>query len=147
MRTARAGQRTGVEQDVPYGNPASRTEAIEVVRAIYDAFAERDVERALQYVDESVEWLPAGTSQLTGRTEPYRGHQGLREYFADTERVWEDLRLFADDIRVAGSGVVVFGHVEGRYDGREMRTNTVWTWQVRDGKAVAMRVSDLGDLG
>jgi hypothetical protein len=130
--------------DVPYGNPASQTAAIAVVRAIYDAFARRDVEAALQHVGPDIEWLPSGTAALTGRREPYRGHEGLREYFADAERVWEDLRLHADDIRVAGGGVVVFGHVEGRVAGREVRTRAVWTWQVRDGLAVAMRVSQLG---
>jgi ketosteroid isomerase-like protein len=133
-----------VEHDVPYGNPAARTEAVGVVRAIYDAFARRDVEAALAYLSPDVEWRPAGTSSLTGRAEPYRGHDGIREYFADAERTLEDLRLFAEDIRVAGGGVVVFGHVEGRVRGEPFRSNVVWTWQVRDGLAVAMRVSTLG---
>ena len=99
---------------------------------------------ALPFVAPDIEWLPSGTAQLTGRTEPYRGHDGVRAYFADIEQVWDDLRLFADDIRVAGTGVVVFGHVEGRHRGTQVSTRALWTWQVRDGVAVSMRVNDLG---
>ena len=133
--------------DVPYGNPAARTEAVAVVRAIYDAFERRDVEAALAFIHPDVEWLPAGTAELTGRTEPYRGHAGIREYFAEVDKTWDDLRLFADDIRVAGVGVVVFGHVEGRVEGRDIRVRALWTWQVRDGVATSMRVNDLGPTG
>ena len=144
MARVRSGQTRGVERDVPYGNPAAMTGSIAVVRAIYDAFERRDVEAALAFIAPDVEWLPAGTAELTGRTEPYRGHEGVREYFAEVQEAWDDLRLFADDIRVAGPGVVVFGHVEGRARGREFRTRALWTWRVENGLAVSMRVNDLG---
>ena len=134
----------GVEMDVPYGNPAAREAEIAPVRAIYAAFARRDVEGALAHIDEAVEFLPAGTSSLVGRTEPYRGHDGVREYFADAARVWDDLTLHAEDFRAAaGGGVVVFGRVEGSTDGRPFEARAIWVWRVRDGKAVSMRVSPL----
>ena len=86
------------------------------VRAIYDAFARRDIEATIPHVaDDCVIDLP-GTAQLAGRTEPYRGPEGLRHYFADAERVWSKLTLHADDIRAAANGVVVFGHVEGLHE-------------------------------
>src|SRR4051812_40264657 len=87
-----------------YGSPASAAAEVAVVRAIYDAFARRDVEAAIELVAEDFEVLPTGTARAVGRTEPYRGRAGLREYLADTERAWQELRLEADDIRaVAGS--------------------------------------------
>ena len=144
MTGVRSGKCSVVERDVPYGNPAATTGSIAVVRAIYDAFTRRDVEAALAFIAPDIEWLPAGTAELTGRTEPYRGHEGVREYFAEVEEAWEDLRLFADDIRVAGPGVVVFGHVEGRAGGRAFSTRVLWTWRVEGGLAVSMRVNDLG---
>ena len=144
MARVRSGQCSVVERDVPYGNPAATTESIAVVRAIYDAFERRDVEAALAYIAPDIEWLPAGTAELTGRTEPYRGHDGVRQYVAEVDEAWDDLRLFADDIRVAGPGVVVFGHVEGRTRGQDVRVRALWTWRVVDGLAVSMRVNDLG---
>ena len=127
-----------------YGNPGGRDVEIETVRAIYDAFARRDIDAALAYISETCEFRPTGTAQRLGRTEPYVGHAGLRDYFADAEQVWEDLVLHADDIRAAAGGVIVFGHVEGRASGEIVRRRTLWSWQVKDGLATAMRVSDLG---
>ncbi len=127
-----------------YGNPAARGEEAATVRAIYDAFARRDLEAALAHIAPDVVFHPVGTASRVGRTEPYRGHDGVREYFADAARVWDDLRITADDIRVAAGGVIAFGHVEGAVDGRPVRTRAIWIWQVRDRLARSMRVNELG---
>ena len=105
----------------------------------------RDVDEALTYTSTSIELMPQGTASRIGRTEPYRGHDGLREYFADAERVWTDLRLTATDYRATAGGVVVFGHVEGEANGERIRRQAVWIWQVRSGLAVSMRVTEIGD--
>ena len=127
-----------------YGNAGTADREVAAVRAIYEAFARRDVEAALPYINEDCVMQPAGTASLIGREGGYRGRDGVREYFADAARVWDELTLHADDIRVAAGGVVVFGHVEGRANGQEFRSQVLWTWQVRDGQAVSMRVSNLG---
>jgi ketosteroid isomerase-like protein len=127
-----------------YGNPGLREE-VETVRAIFEAFERRDVEAALAFVSEELEFLPGGTAARAGRTEPYRGRDGVRQYFADASRVWDDLTIRADDIRAAAGGVVVFGHATGVAGGEPVSRQIVWTWQVRDGKAVSLRVNDLGD--
>ena len=127
-----------------YGNPGERDVEIRTVRAIYDAFARRDVEAALQHISPTCEFRATGTAERLGRTEPYVGHDGLREYFADAERVWEDLVLHAEDIRAAAGGVIVFGHAEGRTGGEVVRQRALWSWQVKDGLATSMRVSVLG---
>jgi ketosteroid isomerase-like protein len=129
-----------------YGDAGTTDREVAAVRAIYDAFERRDVEAALVHVAPDVELLPPGTAAEVGRTEPYRGHDGVRQYFADAARVWDDLRLFATDVRAAGQSVVVFGHVEGLLCGEPVRRRTVWVWQVRDGLAAAMRVNDVGPV-
>jgi ketosteroid isomerase-like protein len=131
---------------VPYGAPAAFAEQVAVVRAIYDGFVRRDLDAILPLIADGCEFLPIGTAQALGRTEPYVGHAGVREYFADAARVWEEFSLHAHDIRAAGSGVVVFGHVRGRTGGQSVRRRVVWVWQVAGGKAVSMRVSDIGEL-
>jgi ketosteroid isomerase-like protein len=127
-----------------YGNPAGLTDDIKVVQAIYTAFAARDLDAALEYIAPDCEIDLRGTAALIGRTEPYRGHDGMRQYFADVERVWEELTLHATDFRAVPGSVIVMGHVEGRTDGRPFRRSAVWTWKVKDAKATQVRVADTG---
>jgi ketosteroid isomerase-like protein len=135
-----------VERPEYYGNPAGITGELEIVRAIYAAFADRDLERALEFVDPDCEIRLEGTMRRTGRLEPYRGHAGMREYFADVGRVWQELEIHADDFRVVPGSVIVMGYVTGRVDGEEIRRAAVWTWRLRDDRAVFMRASDMGEL-
>ena len=129
-----------------YGNPAGLTDEADVVRAIYAAFARRDVDAAVGYLSPDCELDLAGTARLAGRSGPYRGHEGLREYFADVARIWEELVLHTEDIRVIQGSVIVIGHITGRRQGLDVRRSSVWTWRVKDGRATSVKVADLGDL-
>jgi ketosteroid isomerase-like protein len=135
-----------VQGDGQYGNPSARQAEVDVVRAVYAAFARRDLEAALEHLAEGVEFVPAGTASLIGRSAPYTGHDGVREYFADAARMWDDLTLHADDFRVSVGSVVVFGRIEGvvARTGERFEASAVWVWQVRDGKATSMRATSLG---
>ena len=128
-----------------YGNPAGRTQDIDVVRAIYAAFNARDIEAALAYIAPDCELDLRGTAVRIGRTEPYRGPDGLRQYFADVAQTWEELSIHAEDFRAIPGSVIVMGHVDGRLDGEPVRRNAIWTWKVIDGKATHVRVADMGD--
>ncbi len=133
-----------IERPDYYGNPAGVTSDIDVVRGIYAAFAARDIEAATKLLAPDCELHLRGTQNLIGRDEPYRGHAGMREYYADVERTWEELTLFANDFRAIPGAVVVMGHVEGRLNGEPIRRGAVWTWKVEAGKATEVRVADLG---
>jgi ketosteroid isomerase-like protein len=135
-----------VERPDYYGNPAGITSEVDVVRAIYAAFADRDLDRALEHIDPACEIRLEGTMRRAGRLEPYRGHDGMREYFADVGRVWDELDIHADDYRVVPGSVIVMGYVTGRRGEDRIHRAAVWTWRVRDARAVSMRVSDMGDL-
>jgi ketosteroid isomerase-like protein len=129
-----------------YGTPSNAAAEIAVVRALYDAFARRDVEAALPYLAPGFEVLPVGTAELVGRTEPYVGADGLRAYLADVERVWSALELRADDVRAIAGSVVVFGTVRGVRAGSDevVERRLLWTWRLVDGLAVHLRVNDVG---
>ena len=135
-----------MQLDGEYGNPSARQAEVDVVRAVYAAFARRDVEAALEHLDDAIEFVPAGTASLVGRSAPYIGHDGVREYFADAARVWDDLSLHADDFRVTVGSVVVFGRIEGvvAATGKRFEASAVWMWRVHDGKATSMRATSLG---
>jgi ketosteroid isomerase-like protein len=129
-----------------YGNPAGLTDDLEVVKAIYAAFARRDLDGVLPFLAPDCELHAAGTASAAGRSAPYRGHDGVRAYFADAGAVWEELVLHAEDFRVVPGSVIVIGHVTARRGGQDMHRSVVWTWRLRDGLARSVRVSDMGPL-
>ena len=112
---------------------------VKVVEAVFAAFAERDVERALELSDPEIE-LTAVTNDFAGRTESYRGHEGIRQYFRDVAEVWDDLRLTPRDYREVDGQVLVTGRVTARSAARIVDGSTGWIWRVRDGRVVYGRV-------
>ena len=129
-----------------YGNPAGVTDDVAVVRAVYDAFARRDIDGLLAHMAPDCEVHLEGTAGPAGRELPYRGHEGMRLYFADVARVWQDLTLHAEDFRAIPGSVIVMGHVDGIRDGRPMRRAAVWTWRVVDRRVTYVRVADMGEI-
>ena len=112
---------------------------IEVVKATFAAFAERDLDRVLALADPDIEFT-AVTGEHAGRTEPYRGHDGMRQYFRDVAAVWEELRLTPRDFHTSGDRILVTGRVSARSRSRTVTGSTGWIWRVRDGKVTYVRV-------
>lgn len=118
-----------------------------VVRRMFEAFATRDVDRVLSFADPAVTFRAGATAELAGRSEPYRGHEGIRLYFQDVARIWDELRVEPLDFRAVAGSVVIFGRAEGRAAGQEIRTGVIWTWRLRDGLLVAGSVFSTADAG
>jgi ketosteroid isomerase-like protein len=113
---------------------------VTTVKAVYAAFERGDIEAALAYVAPECELRPEGTSAATGRA-VYRGHDGVREYFADVARVWSGgLQLEPVDYRAVAGSVVVFGRVTGAGELGEIDREVVWVWKLRDGLLVSGQV-------
>jgi ketosteroid isomerase-like protein len=127
-----------------YGTHGARDTDVDTVKAIYAAFAVRDLDAMLAHVAADIEVIAVGTARRIGRGEPYRGHDGLREYFADAQRAWDELTIHPEDFRATVDSVVVFGHVDARAGDELLRRRIVWTWKLRGGKVVALRVHDVG---
>jgi ketosteroid isomerase-like protein len=106
----------------------------QIVRALYYAFARRDVEAAIALADPALEFWAQGTNERAGREEPYRGHEGLRQYFADVDEQWDELAVEPDDFRFAGNGVIVFGTARGRAGDDTLEVPVIWVWKLRGGR-------------
>jgi ketosteroid isomerase-like protein len=115
------------------------TTDIEVVKATFAAFAERDLEAVLALADPDVE-LTALTGEQAGRTRPYVGHDGVRQYFRDVGSVWEELKLTPKEFRSVGDLILVTGRVSARSASRTVTGSTGWVWRVREGKVAYIRV-------
>jgi ketosteroid isomerase-like protein len=113
---------------------------VTTVKAVYAAFTRGDVDAALAYVAPDCEMRPEGTSAATGRS-VYRGHDGVRDYFADVARVWSGgLTLEPVDYRAVAGSVVVFGRVHGMGELGPIDREVVWVWKLRDGLLVSGQV-------
>jgi ketosteroid isomerase-like protein len=112
---------------------------IDVVKEVYAAFAARDLERVEAVLDPDVVFV-AVTGGLIGRTEPYRGHEGMREYFTDVARIWDELVLTPREFEEVGDAILVTGRVSARSPSRMISGSTGWVWRVRDGLVVYVRV-------
>ena len=112
---------------------------IEVVKATFAAFAARDIDAVLALSAPDVE-LTAVTGEQAGRTEPYRGHEGMRQYFRDVASVWEELRLTPREFRTSGDLILVTGKVSARSRSRTVTGSAGWIWRVREGKVTYVRV-------
>lgn len=99
------------------------------------AFAARDVEGVLALVDPDVVFT-AVTGGVVGKAEPYRGHEGMREYFRDVADVWDELVLTPREFRRVGDAILVTGKVNARSPARVVSGSTGWVWRVRDGRVV-----------
>jgi ketosteroid isomerase-like protein len=99
----------------------------------------RDLERVEAVLDPDVVFV-AVTGGLIGRTEPYRGHEGMREYFTDVARIWDELVLTPREFEEVGDAILVTGRVSARSPSRMISGSTGWVWRVRDGLVVYVRV-------
>ena len=125
----------------PASSPGS--DNVETVKRIFDALARRDVDGALALIHRDVRvWVVTGAVARGGH--PYVGHDGVRQYVEDAERLWDALELVPVEFDQVGDAVVVLGEVRARGPAGELRQPAVWTWKFTDRLVVHCRVdSDL----
>ncbi len=112
---------------------------MEIVRKSFAAIARGDVEGLLELYDQDVQFLPlTGTRVESGG---YRGHAGVRAYFAEVADVWDELRPYADHVETIGNDVVMMGGcaVRGRGSRVESDSPMAWVVSVRGGKITSHR--------
>ena len=85
----------------------------DVIRTLYGTFGTRDIDTALALVDEEIEFWPKIIMALTGREDPYRGHDGIRQYFADLAVIFDEVAIEVQSIRTVSGGAAVFGTTRG----------------------------------
>jgi ketosteroid isomerase-like protein len=112
----------------------------DLARQAFDAFNRRDIEEMLRLMDPGIEFY-APTAQMANSGQPYRGHEGIRKYFVDVERVWEELEVMPGEYREVGDHVLAFGRVYGRGEGGYIQDSPAqWVLTVRGHVFVQVRV-------
>lgn len=119
--------------------PGEHPDAVAVVRALLAAYAARDLEAALPLMTEDVVLELETTGRMAGRHEPYVGHDGVREYFGDMIRVWDEVELIPASWDREDDRVIVRGRAWARIGQHELHAQAQWEYTVRDGRIAAVR--------
>ena len=107
----------------------------EVVRALYEAMAARDVERVLALIDPACVITQDPALPWGGR---HVGHDGFAEFaLALTNAI--DSAVTTEALFAADDEIIQCGHTRGtvRATGASFDIPEVHRWTIRDGKAVA----------
>lgn len=115
------------------------TQDTALVRALLAAFAARDLDAALPLMTDDVVLELETTGRMAGRHEPYVGHDGVRDYFADILRIWDDIELMPERWDVVPDGIVVTGHARGRIGPQELFAAARWEYVIREGRIAHVR--------
>jgi serine phosphatase RsbU (regulator of sigma subunit)/ketosteroid isomerase-like protein len=109
----------------------------EMVDRLYAAFNGRHPEEIVALCDDSMEFFPVGTAEQIGRTAPYVGPAGLREYMVDVEKAWDELLITPKVVEGRGHSLFVRGRVYARSRALGIRDMPVaWIWDVEDDRFV-----------
>jgi ketosteroid isomerase-like protein len=104
-----------------------------LVGRLFHAFNQRDEGTIVALCSEQMEFF-AVTGEEVGRETPYTGSDGLRQYLADVERVWEELLITPSTVEQRGDRLLVIGRVYVRSRELGIRDMPVgWVWRLRDG--------------
>lgn len=113
---------------------------IELVQRAFIAFRRRDVDGLLATCAPDIVFEPV-TARLAGRSEPYRGHDGLRQYLRDVATVWQELRPMPEVFhRGEGGVVVVTGRIYAWAKGRVVDAPAGWLWRIDERGIVYGRI-------
>ena len=122
-------------------------ENVEVVRRYYGALAQlggasdrelprEAVEEVLAVWSEDGDWRPEAAALVEGAS--FRGHEGLKRYFAMLAEVMESVEIDLDQIRSTDQGAVALGRLRarGRGSGAEIEEDHGVVYEIRDGLIV-----------
>ena len=88
----------------------------DVARAAYDAWSRADLDEFVESFSEDVEVHPFLGRGLVAST--YRGHDGLRSWFADANEPWERLDVAPEEFKHLDDGrLVIFVRARGEGSG------------------------------
>ena len=106
------------------------------MRAGFEALAQEGIEGLIRFIDPAFETTtPAG---LAAEPDTYRGHDGVRRYWASFEEIMDDIRFEPQRMTRLGDGVLVdlVVRARGKATGIEVEQHIVQVWELREGKAV-----------
>lgn len=114
---------------------------VELIGAIYAAFAAGDVPGVLGRMDPAIEWHEAENFPYADGS-PYIGPDAVAQgVFLRCATEWDGFAVQVDEIVDAGDTVVAFGRYLGTYKatGKAQHAQMAHVWRIADGRAVGFQ--------
>jgi ketosteroid isomerase-like protein len=114
-------------------------ENVELVKSLFVAFADRDLDAAASVLHPEVEIRPAIVGGPEGVV--YRGLNGNRQFWTDVDAAWLEFRIEPEEFRDLGDQILVLGRAFARAEGSGIALDepAAWLAAVREGQIVRFR--------
>jgi uncharacterized protein len=112
----------------------------DIIRSAYDAFVRGDLDGVLSTLDENIDWVTPGPSEL--RTAGHRrGREEVALFFQTLNEILQFERFEPLEFIERGDRIVVLGEdtVRVRATGQTVDYDWAHVFEMRDGKAVRFR--------
>jgi ketosteroid isomerase-like protein len=106
------------------------------LQEVYEAFTRRDLVAVLAALDEDITWVCPDVLPFGGT---FRGHDGVRQFFAALPEHWQELRLEPEEFIDDGDVIVVPVRLRGVGLGGLLESRALHLWRMRGSKAVSFR--------
>jgi ketosteroid isomerase-like protein len=112
---------------------------VEVVRRLFELYAERGIDGVLETMDEDI--LIEIPGELSAEPDDYEGHGGARRYFDGFTGMLEDVQYDAMDVIAAGDDVIAHIRLSGRgaSSGLDVDIEAFVLHELANGKIVRIR--------
>jgi|SRR5919108_5940366 ketosteroid isomerase-like protein len=110
----------------------------DLITRMLGAWNDRDVDALLELFDPEVEVRPALSTFLASMV--YRGHDGVRSWYAETNEPWEELQAQPESFIEAGDRTVAIIALHARVEGGhvDVGARIAQVVTARDGKIVRL---------
>jgi ketosteroid isomerase-like protein len=116
-------------------------ENVEIVRRFENSWARRDLDAALECIDDEFEFdWSESRGPFVGT---YKGHQGLARFWTDLLEAWEQFSPEMAEVVECGPETLITIDVvraRGRGSGIDMEAQGAMLWNVREGKIVRVKM-------
>ena len=107
-------------------------ENVDVVKSLFAAFVDRDLDAAAKVLHPDIEIRPAIVGGPEGTV--YRGLNGNRQFWADIDEAWSEFVIETQEFRDLGEHVLVLGRATAHGPGSGITLDQAGGWiaEVRD---------------
>jgi len=112
---------------------------VDVIKRLYRAFSEGDLDAVFDMIDPHVEWIESAGIPYGG---VFKGHEAiLNGVFAKIGAEWDNFTADVDQFIGSGDIVVTLGSDSGTFKatGKTMTAATASVWTLKNGKVVKFR--------
>jgi ketosteroid isomerase-like protein len=119
-------------------------ENVEIVKAVFAAWKERDPETALKHIDPNVEFDFTETAFVGQEADPESGTEGLQSTVAAWLEAWESLEYFPQNFIDVGDHVIALLRIvaQHRESAVPVERNMAVVYTLRSGLVVGIRGYD-----